>query len=161
MNNQTFTYNLGGVELHVESNRVASQADGSALVTLGETTVLVTAVMNDEPEEGQDFLPLFVDFEERFYAAGKIKGSRFVKREGKPSEESVLTGRLVDRTIRPFFDSKLRNQVQVVITVLSTDGENDPDVPALIGASVALLTSDIPWNGPVAGIRVGKVQDRL
>jgi polyribonucleotide nucleotidyltransferase len=161
MEYQTFTYHLGGTELRVESGRLASQADGSALVTLGETTVLVTAVMKDEPEEGQDFLPLFVDFEERFYAAGKIKGSRFIKREGKPSEESVLTGRLVDRTIRPFFPEGLRNQVQIVITVLSADGVNDPDVPALLGASVALLTSDIPWHGPVAGIRVGKVRDRL
>ncbi len=161
MKQQIYTYNLGGTELSVEPNRLASQADGSALVTLGETTVLVTAVMNDEAEEGQDFLPLFVDFEERFYAAGKIKGSRFVKREGKPSEESVLTGRLVDRTIRPFFNEGLRNQVQLVITVLSTDGVNDPDVPALLGSSVALLVSDIPWAGPVSGIRVGKIQDRL
>ncbi|MEK7083352.1 MAG: polyribonucleotide nucleotidyltransferase, partial [Patescibacteria group bacterium] len=135
----------------------AEQAHGSVLVRMGDTVVLATAVMNHHPREGgADFFPLSVDYEEKFYATGKILGSRFIKRETRPSEEAILVSRLIDRSIRPRFDMRMRNEVQVVITVLSIDEKNDPDVPALLGASLALSLSDIPWDGPIAGIRVGK-----
>ena len=112
-----------------------------------------------EKDREIDYFPLTVDYEERFYAAGKIIGSRFVRREGRPSEAAILSGRMIDRTIRPFFDQRLRRDVQIVITVLSYDEENDPDFIALISASTALAISDIPWNGPVAGVRIGKLKD--
>ena len=119
--------------------------------------VLVTAVMSKEPREGGDYFPLNVEYEEKFYDAGKILGSRFVKRETRPSEEAVLSGRLIDRTIRPRFDLRMRYEVQIVATILSLDDQNDSDTPALLGASLALSISDIPWDGPVAGVRIGKV----
>ncbi len=152
MTPQTFETTIAGQTLRVETGKLAIQADGSVFVQYGETSVLVTVVMGDRPSGG-DYLPLFVDYQEKFYAAGKIKGSRFVKREGRPSEESILTGRLIDRAIRPFFDSRLRHEIQVIVTVLSMDDRNDPDVPALFGASLALAISDIPWDGPVAALR--------
>ena len=126
------------------------------MVRYGETTVLVTAVMSKAPREGGDFFPLMVDYEEKFYAAGKILGSRFVKRESRPSEEATLVSRLIDRAIRPRFDLRMRNEVQVVATVLALDDENDSDMPALVGASLALSLSDIPWDGPVAALRLGR-----
>ncbi|MEK9194984.1 MAG: polyribonucleotide nucleotidyltransferase, partial [Patescibacteria group bacterium] len=148
---------LEGKTLTVELNNWAEQAHGSVLVRMGDTVVLATAVMNHHPREGgADFFPLSVDYEEKFYATGKILGSRFIKRETRPSEEAILVSRLIDRSIRPRFDMRMRNEVQVVITVLSIDEKNDPDVPALLGASLALSLSDIPWDGPIAGIRVGK-----
>lgn len=142
-------------DLIVNIGEVACQADGSVMVQYGDTSILATAVMSDTPSSS-DYLPLFVDYQEKFYAAGKIKGSRFIKREGRPSEESVLTGRLIDRAIRPFFDERIRNEIQVIITVLSLDEEVDPDIPALFGASLALMISDIPWDGPVGALRVGR-----
>lgn len=157
MNVTNFERTIAGQQLHVEVGRLAKQADGSVVVTYGDTSVLVTVVMGGPTNS--DYLPLFVDYQEKFYAAGKIKGSRFIKREGRPSDESILTGRLVDRAIRPFFDERLRNEVQVIITVLSMDEKNDPDVPALFGASLALMISDIPWNGPVSALRVGWKDD--
>ncbi|NBP55647.1 polyribonucleotide nucleotidyltransferase [bacterium] len=147
---------IAGQNLKVEIGKLAKQANGSVMVSLGETTVLVTAVMSDKPANS-NYLPLFVDYQEKFYANNKIKGSRFVKREGKPSDDSILTGRLVDRAIRPFFDQSIRNEIQVVVTTLSMDDRNDPDAVALFGASLALSISDIPWYGPVAALRVASV----
>ncbi len=140
---------------------LAQQANGSATVRYGDTVVLATATMSEGMGFTRGYFPLMVDYEERYYAAGKIKGSRFIKREGRPSDMAVLNGRLVDRTIRPLFPSRMRNEVQVVITVLSIDGENDPDVLAVLAASVALSVSDIPWNGPVSAVRVGRLDGKL
>jgi len=151
-----FTTEIEGKELSIELGGLAQLANGSALVRYGQTAVLATVVMIKQPGEKRYF-PLTIDYEERFYAAGKIKGSRWVKREGRPTDEAILTGRLVDRAIRPLFNSKIRNDIQVVLTVLSFDGENDPSLPALIGASTAISISDIPWNGPVAGISIGQI----
>ncbi|MDP2934671.1 MAG: polyribonucleotide nucleotidyltransferase, partial [bacterium] len=155
MDTKIFKTEIEGKELSVELGRLAQQTNGSALVTYGQTTVLATAVL-DANISDKTYFPLTVDYEERFYAAGKIKGSRFIKREGRPSDEAILTGRMIDRSIRPLFNQKLRNDLQVVLTVMSFDGENDPGLPALIGASMALSVSDIPFNGPVAGISVGQ-----
>lgn len=155
MDMKIFKTEIEGKELSVELGKLAQQTNGSALVKYGQTAVLATAVLSAKPSE-KNYLPLTVDYEERFYAAGKIKGSRFIKREGRPSDEAILTGRLIDRSIRPLFNQKLRNDLQIVLTVLSFDGENDPGLPALIGASAALSVSDIPFNGPVAGISVGQ-----
>ncbi len=154
MSLKTYKTEIAGQHLTVKIGQLANQADGSVLVSLGETTVLVTVVMSSKPVDS-NYLPLFVDYQEKFYANGKIKGSRFVKREGRPSDESILTGRLVDRAIRPFFDESIRNEIQVIVTTLSLDDRNDPDAVALLGASLALSISDIPWNGPVAALRVG------
>jgi len=150
-----FKIEIEGKELSVELGRLAQQANGAALVKYGQTMVLATAVMLDKASN-KNYLPLIVDYEEKFYAAGKIKGSRWIKREGRPTDEAILTGRLVDRAIRPLFNEKIRNDVQIVLTVLSFDGENDPALPALIGASIAVSVSDIPWNGPIAGISIGQ-----
>ncbi|HBB56721.1 TPA: polyribonucleotide nucleotidyltransferase [Patescibacteria group bacterium] len=151
----------GGKKLKVEISDLANQANGSVLVRYGETAVFATAVISGRKREDIDFFPLVVDYEERLYAAGKISGSRFIKREGRPSEEAVLTGRIIDRTIRPLFDNKIRNEVQVVVTTLSVDGENDTDVPAIIGASLALGISDIPWDGPIGAARVGRIDGKF
>src|SRR3989344_2833688 len=159
MHSKKYEMRLGSADLSVELTPLAGQANGHVLVRLGDTVVLVTAVMSKNPREGGDFFPLTVDYEEKFYAAGKILGSRFVKRESRPSEEATLGSRLIDRTIRPRFDLRMRNEVQVVATVRALDDENDPDIPALIGASLALAISDIPWDGPVAGVRIGKKND--
>jgi polyribonucleotide nucleotidyltransferase len=160
MNFKTYQTQIAGQNLKVEVGKLAKQANGSVMVSLGETTVLVTAVMSSKPVSS-NYLPLFVDYQEKFYANGKIKGSRFVKREGKPSDDSILTGRLVDRAIRPFFDQSLRNEIQVVVTTLSMDDSNDPDAIALFGSSLALAISDIPWDGPVAALRVAMVDGKI
>ncbi len=157
---KTYKFEFGGKPLSVETGRLAQQANGSCLVQYGETSVLITATMSDR-EKAVDYMPLSVDYEEKYYAAGKIKGSKWIKRETRPSDEAILSGRLVDRTIRPRFDHGIRNEIQVVATVLSFDGVNDPDMPALFGASVALMISDIPFDGPVAGVRVGRVDGKL
>lgn len=150
-----FELELEGRTLTIETGLLAEQANASVLARLGDTVVLVTAVLGKNPREGIGFLPLMVDYEERFYAAGRILGSRFMKRESRPSEEAILSGRLIDRAVRPLFDQTIRNDIQLVVTVLSADGQNDPDILALIGASCALMISDIPWNGPVGAVRVG------
>lgn len=155
-NNKKYSHVIAGKTLNVELNNWAEQASGSALVQLGDTTVLATAVMSPQLREGGDFFPLTVDYEEKFYAAGKILGSRFVKRETRPTEEAILAMRMIDRAIRPRFDQRMRNEAQVVVTVLSIDDENDPDIPAMFAASLALSLSDIPWNGPVAACRIGR-----
>lgn len=144
----------------LEISNLAAQANAAVLARYGETAVLVTAVMG-KSDAAVDYLPLKVDYEERFYAAGKIIGSRFIRREGRPSEEATLAGRLVDRAIRPLFDSRLRREIQVVATVLAYDEENEPEFLGLMAASLALGLSDIPWAGPVAGVRVAKIKDRL
>ncbi|MFA5134861.1 MAG: polyribonucleotide nucleotidyltransferase [Patescibacteria group bacterium] len=154
---QKFETELNGGKLQFEFGKLAGQAHGACTVTFGGTVVLATAVRSDVIRDGIDYFPLMVDYEERLYAAGKIKGSRFIKREGRPSDEAILTSRLVDRSIRPLFDESIRNDIQVIITVLSVDHENDADVLSLIAASAALSVSPIPWHGPIAGVRVGRI----
>ena len=159
---QNFSKNLGrykmdlaGRELNIEINRLAQQANGSVLVTYGQTTVLATCTMDKKPRD-VDWLPLSVDYEEKLYAVGKINSSRFLKREGRATDGAMLTARMIDRVLRPCFNNKIRNSIHIVLTVLSFDQENDPDIPALIAASLALSISDIPFAGPVAGLRIGR-----
>ncbi len=159
MNPKEFTLEIGGKTLTATFSNLADQANGSVMARMGQTIVLATAVMGKNKREEIDYFPLTVEYEEKFYAAGKILGGRFVKREGRPSDEAVLSGRIVDRTIRPLFADYIRNEVQVVVTVLSIDEDNDPDVLAVIAASLALGTSNIPWNGPVGAIRLGLKQN--
>jgi len=161
LDEKVFSLDVGGRILTVKFTPLAQQANGSVLVQYGETTVLITATMGKTDRLENDFFPLVVDYEERFYAAGKILGSRFVRREGRPSEGAILTARLIDRSIRPLFNQNMRREVQVVATVLSIDADNDPDFPALIGASLALATSDIPWGGPISAIRIGLVNNEF
>ena len=148
-----------GRPLSIEVGRLAKQADGAALVTYGETVVLVTAVAAKDLKLDTDFFPLTVDYQEKTFAAGKIPGG-FFKREGRPSEKEILTCRLIDRSIRPLFSEGLRCETQIIATVLSADRENDPDVVAMLGTSVALQVSDIPFNGPLAGVRIGRIDGR-
>ena len=147
---------IGGKSFSLEAGKLAEQADGAVIVRYGDTVVLATAVASKEPREGADFFPLTVDYEERMYAAGKIPGG-FIKRESRPSEAAILAMRLTDRPIRPLFPKGYFNDVQVVLTVLSTDMENDPDILALNGASAALSISHIPFGGPVGAVRVGRI----
>jgi polyribonucleotide nucleotidyltransferase len=151
-----FKLEIGKKTFIVNIDNLAEQANGSVFVRLGSTLVLATATMSSQDLEDLDFFPLTVEFEEKYYAAGKILGSRFIRREGRPSEEAILTARLIDRAIRPLFPENLRREVQVIVTCFSFDEENDPDIPGLLAASLALGISDIPWNGPVAPIRIGK-----
>ncbi len=154
-NKKQFSIEIAGKTLTIEVSSLADQANAAVIAKYGETVVLATAVMGRKDTE-MDYMPLKVDYEEKFYAAGKIIGSRFIRREGRASEEAVLAGRLVDRTIRPLFDSRIRREIQVVVTVLQIDEENDPEFVGLIGASTALFISDIPWAGPVAGVRLAQ-----
>ncbi len=140
-----------------ETGRMARQADAAVLARLGDTVVLATAVMSAKAREGMNYFPLLVDYEERLYAAGKIKGSRWIKREGRATDDAILTGRVIDRTLRPLFRDGMRNDVQIVVTVLSVDGENDPDMLAVTAGSMALMLSGIPYDGPVSAVRVGKI----
>ena len=151
---------IGGRVLSIETGRVAEQAGGAVLCRYGDTVILATATMSAAPREGIDFFPLTVDVEERLYAAGKIPGG-FIKREGRPTEHSILASRLVDRPIRPLFPKGFRNDVQVVITVLSVDMENDSDILGIVGASAALSISDIPFAGPVGGVSVGYIDGEI
>lgn len=148
--------NWGGRKLILETGKIARQADGAVLVSYGETTVLCTAVAQKAPRAGIDFFPLTVNYQEKTFAAGKIPGG-FFKREGRPAEKETLTSRLIDRPICPLFHSSFRNETQVICTVLSHDLENNPDIPAMIGASAALTISGIPFLGPIGGARVGYV----
>jgi polyribonucleotide nucleotidyltransferase len=152
---------IKGQSLNVETGRIAKQASGSAVVTLGETVVLVTAVSTDEIREGIDFLPLTVEYQEMSYAGGRIPGNFFRRDMGRPSERETLTSRLIDRPLRPLFPDNYHYETQVIATVLSTDRENEADVLALLGASAALEVSDIPFFGPIAGVRVGRVDGRF
>ena len=153
---QCFEIDLGGRKLTIEQGKIAKQANGAVLVRYGDTVVLVTATASSAPREGVDFFPLTVDYEEKMYAAGKIPGG-FIKREGRPSNDAVLCARLIDRPIRPLFPDGFRNDVQIVATVLCVEQDNPPEIAAMIGASCALTVSDIPFMGPIAGVRVGYV----
>ncbi|MDP3882773.1 MAG: polyribonucleotide nucleotidyltransferase [Candidatus Staskawiczbacteria bacterium] len=153
----TFEIKVGDKTIFVKTTNWTEQASGSCLVQLGDTVVLVTAVISPTSRPDIDYFPLMVEYEERFYAAGKIYGSRFIKRESRPSDEAILTARMIDRAIRPLFPKDFKKEVQVVVTCLSWDGENDPDVLGMIGASFALATSQIPWNGPLGAVRVGRI----
>ena len=157
---KSFSINWAGRDLTISVGQLAQQANGSCTVQYGDTVVLVTATLGNAKEDA-DYFPLMVDFEERLYAAGRIKGSRFIKREGRPTDEAVLSGRLIDRAIRPLFSDTLRNEVAVVATVFSHDQINDADIPGLIGASCALAISDIPWSGPIAAIRIGRREGKF
>lgn len=157
MKKKEYSIDLGGTTLTAEFNDWADQANGSVLVRYGNSAVLATAVMGSK-ESNLDYFPLSVEYEEKFYAAGAILGSRFMRREGRPSDEAVLSGRIVDRTIRPLFPKGLKRDVQVIITVLSLE-DYDPDVLAVIAASLALGTSNIPWSGPVSAVRLGLEED--
>ncbi|MBI2621101.1 MAG: polyribonucleotide nucleotidyltransferase [Candidatus Levybacteria bacterium] len=149
---------LAGKKLTFETGDLAAQATSSVLGRLGDTVVLATVVEGGETD--LDYFPLSVEYVERLYAGGKIKGSRWVKREGRPSDEAILAGRLIDRSVRPLFPKAFKNEVQVIVTVLSVDGENEPDIVALNAVSAALSTSRIPWNGPIGAVRVGCVKEK-
>ena len=159
-NYKKFNYTLAGRPLVIESGKLAGLANGSVLVRYGDTAILACATASVRPRDGIDFLPLSVDFEERMYAAGKIPGG-YLKREGKPSEKAILTSRVIDRPIRPLFPKDLRNDVAISLTVLSVDNDCSPEITAMIGASVALSISDIPWNGPIGGVFVGLVDGKI
>ena len=156
----SFEMQLGGRKLVLETGKMAKQASGAVLVRYGDTAVLVTATASAEPRAGIDFFPLTVDYDEKLYSVGKIPGG-FIKREGRPTESAILSGRLIDRPIRPLFPDGFRNDVQVVATVLSVDQDNAPDVTAMIGASCALGISNIPFAGPIAGVRVGHIDGQF
>src|SRR5215471_14066915 len=151
---------IGGRVMSIETGRVAEQASGAVLVRYGDTVILATVVGSDEPREGIDFFPLTVDVEERMYAAGKIPGG-FIKREGRATEHAILASRLTDRPLRPLFPKGYRNDVQVVVTVLSVDQENDSDILGVVAASAALSISDIPFSGPVGAVTVGYIGGKV
>ncbi len=155
---KTFNYELAGRPLIVETGKIAGLANGSCIVRYGETVILACATASARPRDGIDFLPLSVDFEERLYAVGRIPGG-YLKREGRPSEKAILTSRVIDRPIRPLFPKDLRNDVNLSLTVLSVDHDCSPEIAAMIGASIALSISDIPWNGPIGGVFVGMTED--
>ena len=157
---RTFETTLAGRPFVVEVGKMAGLANGSCLVRYGDTVVLCTATMADSPREGIDFFPLSVDFEEKLYAVGKIPGS-FLKREGRPSEKAILASRVIDRPMRPLFPKDMRNDVCIVCTVMSVDMDNSPEIAAMNGASIAVAISDIPWNGPIAGMAVGLVDGQV
>ena len=157
---KVFKYELAGRPLVVETGKIAGLANGACLVHYGDTTVLCTATASAAPREGIDFLPLSVDYDEKMYAVGKIPGG-FLKREGKPSEKAVLAGRVIDRPVRPLFPKDLRNDISLLLTVMSVDPDCSPEITAMIGASIALSISDIPWNGPIGGVFMGLVDGKI
>lgn len=159
-NYKVFNYTLAGRPLVVETGKLAGLANGSCLVRYGDTVILACATASAKPRDGIDFLPLSVDFEEKMYSVGKIPGG-YLKREGKPSEKAILTSRVIDRPLRPLFPKDLRNDVNIALTVLSVDNDCSPEITAMIGASIALSISDIPWNGPIGGVFVGKVGEKF
>src|SRR2546423_1897241 len=154
------TAQMGDKQIHIETGKLAKQADGAVTVQMGETIVIVATVAATKAKEGQDFFPLTVDYREKAAAAGKFPGGYF-KREGRPTEKEILTSRLIDRPIRPLFPRGWYNEVQVQSILLSADGENDPDMLSLVGASAALMVSDIPWDGPLGAVRVGRVDGKF
>jgi len=156
----SFECEVGGRKLTIETGRLAGQADGAVTVHYGDSVVLVTVCTSAEPREGIDFLPLTIDYEERFYAAGKIPGG-FFRREGRPSQEATLASRLTDRPLRPLLPKGWRNEIQIIVTVLSADQENDPDILSVIGGSAALSISPIPFDGPVSAVRIGYINNEL
>src|SRR5215216_662104 len=154
------TATIGGKQIHIETGKIAKQADGAVTVQLGETIIIVAAVAATKAKPGQEFFPLTVDYREKAAAAGKFPGGYF-KREGRPTEKEILTSRLIDRPIRPLFPKGWYNEVQVQSIVLSADGENDPDILSIIGASASLMVSDIPWEGPLGAVRVARVNGKF
>lgn len=161
LNTRSYEVDFAGKKLMLETGKLAGLADGSITARCNDTVVLATAVVGKEPREGVDFFPLLVDYEERFYAAGKISGSRFIKREGRPSDSAVLAARKIDRPLRPLFPKTYRNDVQVVVTVLSYDGTVDPDVMSIIAASSALMMTSAPFSGPIGAMRVGLINNEF
>lgn len=161
MESKIFNLEIDGKPLTVTVNDFAERANGSVFVRFGETTVLATCVIGENDVDGIDYFPLSVNYEEKFYAGGRIFGSRFTRREGKPSDESVLISRLIDRTLRPLFDKDIKKEVSITVTLLSFDGNLDPAIIGIFAASLCLLISDIPWNGPVAGVRIGQNEQNL
>ncbi len=159
-NYKVFEYNYAGRPLKVEVGKVAGLANGSCVVSYGETVVLACATASAKPRDGIDFLPLSVDYDEKLYSVGKIPGG-FLRREGKPSEKAILTSRVIDRPVRPLFPKDLRNDVALTLTVMSVDPDCSPEITAMIGASIALSISDIPWNGPIGGAFVGLVDGEI
>ena len=159
-NYKEYTYELAGRPLVVKTGKVAGLANGSVMLHYGETTVLACVTASASPREGIDFLPLSVDYDEKMYAVGKIPGG-FLKREGKPTEKAVLAGRVIDRPIRPLFPKDLRNDVSILLTIMSVDPDCSPEITAMIGASIALSISDIPWNGPIGGVFMGLVDGKI
>jgi polyribonucleotide nucleotidyltransferase len=157
---QQFTLEVGGKKLTIETGRYAEQAGGAVTVQVGDTVLFATATMGKHPREGIDFFPLSVDYEEKLYAAGRIPGS-FFRREGRPSEQAILISRVIDRTLRPLFPDNMRNEVQVILTSFSHDQENQVDMLGIVAASAALTISDVPWDGPVAGVRIGRIDGEL
>ena len=155
-----FETTLADRPLVVEVGKMAQLAGGSCLIRYGETEVLCTATMADKPREGVDFFPLSVDYEEKLYSVGKIPGS-FQRREGKASEKATLASRVIDRPIRPLFPKDMRNDVGVVATVMSVDPDCSPEITAMLGVSVALSISEIPWDGPISGVSVGLVEGKF
>jgi polyribonucleotide nucleotidyltransferase len=161
MKTEKFKLEIGGKNLEAEIRNLAEQASGSVFLRYGDTQVLATAVMSRYEKEEAGFFPLTVDYEERYYAAGKIRGPRYIKRESRPSDEAICNSRLIDRAIRPLFSKNLNREVQIIVTVLSWDAENDPDIVGLLAASLALSISDIPWQGPLGVVRVGKTNNEF
>src|SRR5437667_2997524 len=157
---QKVTAQIGANQISIETGKIARLADGAVVVTCGDTTILASAVSSTAVKEGQDYFPLTVDYREKAAAAGKFPGGYF-KREGRPTEKEILTSRLIDRPIRPLFPRGWYNEVQVQSILFSADGENDPDMLALVGASAALMVSDIPWDGPLGAVRVGRVDGKF
>ncbi|MEK7519380.1 MAG: polyribonucleotide nucleotidyltransferase, partial [Patescibacteria group bacterium] len=158
---EKFQLELANRELQIEASSLAEMTNGSALVQYGDTLILATCVMSKSKKEDLGFFPLTVDYEERYYAAGKIRGARYIRREGRPTDEAILVARLIDRSIRPRFPENLNQEIQVVLTCLSWDSENDPDIIGLIAASLVLSISDIPWSGPIAAVRVGRQNNQF
>lgn len=153
---QKFEKEIGKKKFIIEIGKFAWQADAAVTCQYGDTVILATVVKSKKIREGIDYLPLTIEYEERLYAGGKIKGSRFIKRETRPSDEAILTGRLIDRSIRPLFDQNFRNEIQIILTTLSWDEENDADIPSFLAVSIALSLTDLPWSGPIAGLRIGR-----
>jgi polyribonucleotide nucleotidyltransferase len=160
MESKKISCKIGEADFSFETGKLAGQASGSVWARVGDTVVLATTIMSNKAREGIDFFPLLLDYEERLYAAGKIKGSRWIKREGRATDDAILKGRVIDRTLRPLFPDGMRNDVQVTAMVLSIDGENEPDMLAVNACSMALTISNVPFGGPVAGCRVGKVDGK-
>ena len=159
-NHRIFTTTFAGRELKVETGKTCGLSNGSCWVYYGESVVMVNVTASAKPRDGIDFFPLAVDYEERLYSVGKIPGS-FLKREGRPSEKAILNSRLVDRPMRPLFPKDMRNDVTIVMTVLAADPDTTPEILGMIGASIAVSISDIPWNGPIGGINVGLVDGEI
>ena len=152
---KSVTVQLDGVDFTFETGKLANLADGSAVIKYGNSILLATAGMNDNPRPGMDFFPLMCDYDPKYYATGKIKGSRFMKREGRPPESAILTARMIDRPLRPMFPKGMMNDVQIIVTLLQADGTHSDAAAAITGASMALQLSGIPFEAPVAAVRVG------